>query len=237
MADRVLSSILDSDSAKVMQNRLEENGLEFLLGDSVKVFNKNTAVMNSGKTVEFDVLVLAVGVRAKTDTAVSAGCKTDRGILTDKKMQTSVKNIYAAGDCAQGYDMLHGENRIIAIMPNAYIQGFTAGKNMTGEKAVFENAVAMNSIGFFGLHAMTAGVYEGDVFDESDEKTVKKLFVKDDRLVGFILIGQTERAGIYTSLIRERIPLSSVDFDALKKVASTFAFSKTERHKKFGGAV
>jgi len=237
MADRVLSSILDADSAKVMQSCLEENGLEFLLGDSVKHFNKNTAVMNSGKTVDFDVLVLAVGVRAKIDTAVSAGCKTNRGILTDKKMQTSVKSVYAAGDCAEGYDMLHGENHIIAIMPNAYIQGFTAGKNMAGEKAVFENAVAMNSIGFFGLHAMTAGIYEGEVYDESDENTVKKLFVKDGCLVGFILIGQTERAGIYTFLIREKIPLSSVNFEVLKKVASTFAFSETERRKKFGGAV
>ena len=237
MADRVLSSILDSQSAKIMQKTLEENGVDFMLGDSVKSFNKNTALMNSGKSIDFDVLVLAVGVRARTDTALSAGCKCDRGILVDTNMQTSVKNIFAAGDCAQGYDMLHGENRIIAIMPNAYMQGFTAGKNMAGKEAVFENAIAMNSIGFFGLHAMTAGVYEGNVYEQSDDKSVKKLFIQDDRLVGFILIGATERAGIYTSLIREKTPLSSLDFEVLKKVASTFAFSKTERQKKFGGVV
>ena len=237
MADRVLSSILDSDCAAVMQKRLEENGIEFLLGDSVKSFEKNKAFMNSGKSVDFDVLVLAVGVRARTALASEAGCKTDRGIIIDKKMQTDVDGIFAAGDCAQGDDMLTGEKRIIAIMPNAYFQGFTAGKNMAGADEPFEKGIPMNSIGFFGLNVMTAGSYEGEEIDQTDGDTVKKLFVKDGYLKGFIIIGGKERAGIYTQLIREQIPLATLDFELLKTVASTFAYSDEIRRQKFGGEV
>ena len=98
LADRVLSSILDHECAEVMQKHLEKNGITFMLGDTAVSFDKNTAVMKSGKQVEFDVLVLAVGVRANISLAADAGCKTDRGIIIDTSMKTSVKGIYAAGD-------------------------------------------------------------------------------------------------------------------------------------------
>ena len=62
LAERVLSSILDSDCATMMQKHLETNGIQFMLGDSVVSFDQNTAFMKSGKTVNFDILVLAVGV-------------------------------------------------------------------------------------------------------------------------------------------------------------------------------
>ncbi len=84
---------------------------------------------------------------------------------------------------------------------------------------------------------MTAGSYEGDVYEEKTEHLIKKLFIKDDLLKGFMLIGCSERAGIYTSMIRERTPLSSVNFELLKKAATTVAFPEEVRRKKFGGVV
>ena len=95
----------------------------------------------------------------------------------------------------------------------------------------------MNSIGFFGLHAMTAGAYEGELYEEKTDHSLKRLFTKDDELKGFILIGCDERAGIYTSLIREKTPLSGLDFDMLRRTATTAAFSPEIRRKKFGGVV
>ena len=65
----------------------------------------------------------------------------------------------------------------------------------------------------------------------------KRLFTKDGLLKGYIFIGCGERAGIYTSLIRERTSLDSINFDILKKAATTVAFSREERKRKFGGAV
>ncbi len=240
LAERVLSSILDTECAALMQEHLEKNGIRFLLGDSAKSFSGNKAFMNSGKEVEFDILVLAVGVRANTQLAKDAGCDVNRGILIDDRMQTSLEHIYAAGDCAEGTDITSGEHKVLAILPNAYLQGYCAGINMAGGKAVFDKGIPMNSIGFFGFHAMTAGSYYteadgGKMYEDKTDTSIKRLFTKDGLLTGFILIGREERAGIYTSMIREKIPLADVDFDLLKSAATNAAF--TEEKRKFDFSV
>ena len=237
LADRVLSSILDTDCAAIVQKHLEANSIHFLLGDTAVCFDKNSAQMKSGKTVEFDTLVLAVGVRANTALIKDIGGEANRGIIVNERMETSVENIYAAGDCSEGDDISLGQKRVLAILPNAYMQGHAAGVNMAGSGEVFDKAIPMNSIGFFGLHVMTAGTYEGEMYEEKTDSTLKRLFTKDGLLKGFILIGKTERAGIYTSLIRERTPLDTIDFDTMKKVATSVAFSPETRRKKFGGVV
>ena len=237
LADRVLSSILDNDAAAIVQRHLEANGLSFLLGDSVARFDKKTAQMNSGAVVDFDVLVLAIGVRANIALAKDAGGEVGRGIRIDSHMRTSLSDIYAAGDCAEGMDISSGEMKVLAILPNAVLQGYTAGQNMAGENVTFEKGIPMNSIGFFGLHIMTAGTYEGEVYEEKTEDSLKRIYTKDDLLKGFMLIGLEERAGILTSMIREKTPLSSVNFEIMKKVATTAAFPADIRRKKFGGVV
>lgn len=237
LADRVLSSILDTECAQMMQKHIEANGIRFMLGDTVSHFDESSAKMKSGKTVDFDVLVLAVGVRANTTLIKEIGGEVNRGILVNEKMETSICDIYAAGDCTEGFDISLGQNRVLALLPNANMQGHTAGINMAGGNDVFDKAIPMNSIGFFGLHAMTAGTYEGELYEEKDENSLKRLFTKDGILKGYILIGKTERAGIYTSLIREKTPLDTIDFETMKKVATTAIFSSENRRKKFGGVV
>ena len=237
LADRVLSSILDTDCAAIVQRHLEANGIQFMLGDTAVRFEKNFAQMKSGKTVEFDTLVLAVGVRANTALIKDIGGEVNRGVLVNDRMETSLESIYAAGDCTEGNDVSLGQKRVMALLPNAYMQGHTAGVNMAGGKEVFDQAIPMNSIGFFGLHVMTAGTYEGELYEEKADNSLKRLFTKDGLLKGFILIGKTERAGIYTSLIREKTPLDTIDFDTMKKVATSVAFSPENRRKKFGGVV
>ena len=152
-------------------------------------------------------------------------------------MKTTLPSVYAAGDCAEGLDASTGQNRVLAILPNAYLQGHAAGVNMAGGDENRSDAIPMNAIGFFGLHLMTAGAYDGEMSEEKTENGVKRFFVKDGLLRGFILIGETERAGIYTALIREKTPLSSLDFDLTKKVASNLIFSRETRRKKFGSVV
>lgn len=237
LADRVLSSILDTDCAKMVQMHLEANGIQFMLSDSTVQFDGNSAVMKSGKTVDFDVLVLAVGVRANTALINDIGGEVNRGIIVNDRMETSLDNIYAAGDCTEGNDISLGTKRVLALLPNAYMQGHTAGVNMAGGEEDFNKAIPMNSIGFFGLHMMTAGTYDGELYEEMTESTMKRLFTKDGKLKGFILIGGNERAGIYTSLIREQTPLNTINFDLMKKKATSFAFFSENRRKKFGGMV
>jgi NAD(P)H-nitrite reductase large subunit len=130
----------------------------------------------------------------------------------------------------------------MAILPGAYMQVKSAGINMAGGKNVFDTGIPMNSIGFFGIHIMTAGTYPtaeegGELYEERGEDTLKRLFIKDGKLAGFILIGRTERAGIYTKMVREGTPLSEVDFELVKKEPALFPFGADYRGKILGGVV
>ena len=241
LADRVLSSILDAETAGLVEAQLEQKGIEFVLGDSAAEFRGNKAVMKSGREVEFDLLVMAVGVRANIGLVKDAGGDVNRGIIVDEMLRTSLPDIYAAGDCAEGFDSSLGSKRVLAIMPNAYMQGHSAGVNMAGGSEPFDKGIPMNSIGFFGYHIMTAGTYEGDMITSAAEGTVKRFYVKNGLLKGFMLIGSMERAGIYTSLIREKTPLDSLDLPFTEgpapDSATNMIFSKDVRRKKFGGVV
>lgn len=237
LAPRILPNVLGEEPSAIIQRHMEKQGVRFLLGDSVRRFTESTATLqNSGETLSFGVLVVAVGVRPNTGLAEAAGCAVNRGILTNDHSETTVPGIYAAGDCAVSHDISCDTDRILALLPNAYLQGETAGMNMAGGDRSFEKAIPMNASGFLGLHMVTAGSYDGEAWLSREGGNYKLLVTRDDRLVGFILIGDVERAGIYTSLIRERTPLSSIDFALIREKPQLMAFSSTERAKKLGGA-
>lgn len=164
MADRVLSSILDEKGSQIVQRQLEARGVRFVLSDSVVRFEEGRAKLKSGGEIAFDLLVMAVGVRPNIELVREAGGKTDRGIVTDEGMRTSLPDIYAAGDCTESSDIASGKRRILALLPNAYRQGYCAGENMAGGDARFGDAMPLNAIGFFGSHILTAGAYEGESF-------------------------------------------------------------------------
>ena len=237
LAPRILPAILDETGAKMVQGALEARGAAFFLSDSVLRFEGDTAHLKSGKKVEFDLLVIAVGVRPNTELMKEASGEVRRGIAVDECGRTSLPDIFAAGDCAESFDIASGTSKVLALLPNAAFQGRAAGVNMAGGKANLDNAVAFNSIGFFGTHVMTAGVYEGETYCERTERTYKALFTKDGLLKGFILINLPERAGIYLKLLKERIPLEAVDFEALKTSPAWSAFSPEARAKNFAREV
>lgn len=232
LADRILPSILDEGGAAFVQKQLEKKGVRFLLGDSAAKFGKNVAYTKNGKEISFDVLVVAVGVRPNTELVKDAGGEVARGIVTDDGQRTSIPDVFAAGDNCESFDISSGTRRILALLPNAALQGECAGVNMAGGDAHFTGAVPMNAIGFFGSHIATAGVYEGECFKDIAPDHYKKLFYKDNELKGYILIDCIERAGIYTSLIRNKTPLSEVDFKLLEKSPALMAFSAAARREK-----
>lgn len=235
LADRVLPSILDEAGSLRVRQHLEEKGLKFFLGDSAAKFDKNSAVLKSGRKLSFDILVIAVGVRPNDSLIREAGGKADRGIEADSAGLTSLPDVYAAGDCCKSLDITSGQNRVLALMPNAYLQGECAGKNMAGQPTSFDKAAPMNAIGFFGLHMITAGSYTGEKLVEETPEHYKAFFVENDLLKGFILIGDCmDSAGIYTSLMRERTPLDTVDFKLLRERPQFMAFSPEQRREKFG---
>ena len=220
MAPRILPAVLDEEAAALVQRRMEAHGIAFRLSDSVARFEKNLAHLQSGAEIPFDVLVLAVGVRPRTELVEAAGGRVERGIVTDACQRTSLPNVYAAGDCTRSRDISTGADKILAILPNAYLQGETAGRSMAGEDVPFDKAIPMNAGGFFGLHQ--GGSY-------------KRLVRRDGRLVGFLLVGDVSRVGIYTALIREQTPLSSIDYELIREKPQLAAFSRAERAHMLGG--
>lgn len=235
LAPQILNSILDAEGAGRVQAHLENHGIRFILGDSAASMAPGEACLASGKRVAFDILVVAVGVRPNTALLEAAGAQVNRGAVVDENGATSLTDIYAAGDCAQSHDMLKGESRVLALLPNAYMQGESAGITLAGGHKPFRQAIPMNSIGFFGLHIMTAGDTEGEALDESSSGSYKRLFVRDGRLVGYILIGDVARAGIYTALIREKTDLSTLNFALIAQRPQLMAFAPQVRQEKLGG--
>jgi len=113
---------------------------------------------------------------------------------------------------------------------------------MAGGQADFDGGIPMNAMGLLGLHLMTAGSYYeesdgGQVYKEVGDGFYKKLFTKGGYLTGFILMGDLHRAGIYTALIRKRRPLSTIDFETVKKDPSLLPFGADYRRQTLGGVV
>lgn len=237
LAPRVLPAVLDDTGAAMVQARMEEKGVRFYLNDSAAAFRGNTARLQSGTELEFDVLVTAVGVRPNTQLVADAGGAVDRGILVDGRCATTLPDVYAAGDCAQGYDAVSGEKRMLPLWPNAVLQGETAGINMAGGRADYTQGIALNASGVFGLHMITAGSYEGESFTVQRDGSYKRLVTADGVLKGVIMVGDVSRAGIYTDLIRKKKPLSEIDFDLIRESPQLMAFSQKDRRVQLGGEV
>lgn len=235
LADRILPSILDIKGSELVQQHLESKGVNFLLNNSVDTFNGQCATLKSGSSLNFDILIIAVGVRPNIELASDCGIKVNRGIVVDPTCKTSSINIYAAGDCTESTDITTGEQKILALLPNAYIQGEVAGIDMAGGDKVYEKAIPMNAIGFFGLHMITAGSYDGEAIATSSDDNYKKLVIKDGLLKGYIMIGDVKRAGIYTSLIKEQIPVDNINLEMLQDKPQIMMFNKNHRVEKLGG--
>lgn len=240
IANRILPSILDEKGSAIVMEHIQKSGVVFKLSTGVQKFEGKVAQLSNGESIDFDILVLAVGVRPNTELVKDAGGKVNRGILTDKTLLTSLKDVYAAGDCTESFDITVEQSRILALLPNAYMQGECAGINMAGGNKPYLKAVPMNAIGFFGLHMITAGSYDGEAYTVSEGQNYKKLITKDGLFKGYILIGDISRAGIYTSLIREKTPLNTIDFELIKQKPQLMAFAKKDRSKilaKEGGSL
>lgn len=247
LSERVLPSILDEKSAKQVKRHLEANGIRFHLGQTVteakcsgKTIKK--VVLQNGKELPCDLLVIAVGVRPATALAEAAGLDVQRGIVTDTAtMQTSDADIYAAGDCTVSVDMLDGSKKIIALWPNAVQQGTVAGAQMAGGSKVIDGTYSVNAIDFFGLRICTCGLinargeqYTDQIKTEGD--SYKRLIFEGNHLVGFVLINCSDNAGVYTSLIANRVGLDMLQGDIMD-TPGIFLFDRAARIAKLRGGV
>lgn len=242
LAPRILSSILDDDGAAIVMRHLEGKGIKFVLGVSAsqvdiisdKSNENKTITLSDGTSLSFDRLICAVGVRGNIQLAKECGVNVGRGIITDDAQLTNIDDVFAAGDCTESLDTVSGEQRVLALLPNAYIQGYVAGENMSSERQMkYGKAIAMNAIGFFGLHIICAGnVAFGDVnIVENDGENYRRIAIKDSVVKGYILIGEVRNAGIYTNLIREQERLSAEQIEMLAQTPSLLMYDEAARRR------
>ncbi len=246
LSPRILPSILDAKSAEGVKKYIEEKGhIKFHLGDTVNEAKSRgkqitSVILKSGKELKCDMLILAVGVRPETDLAQNAGLEIDRGIIVNPRtMQTSDKDIYAAGDCTVSVDMLDGRKKVIALWVNAVEQGNIAGSQMASGEQTLGGVYSVNAIDFYGLRICTCGLINAEGEQYSDKvlqsgDSYKRLIFDGNRLVGFVLINASENAGIYTSLIENQTDLSTLEGNIFE-TPSLFLFKKSVREKRLKG--
>jgi len=163
--------------------------------------------------------------------AKEASIACDYAIKVDEHLRTNMENIYAAGDVAQAKDVLRGEPWVNALWPPAVEQGRIAALNMLGQKVAYRGSMRMNSTQFFDVPVISAGLATlspgplGGRRGEHDETLelrpapaiYRKIFLKDDTIVGFVLVGgerqgrsPIEAAGLLRLLMERRINVAAV---------------------------
>jgi NAD(P)H-nitrite reductase large subunit len=208
----------DAFAADAVAARLRQKGMTILTNESpLEIMAQAGRVsgvrLASGGTAAADMVVLAVGVRPNTDFLRGAGLKIERGVVVDRQMRTSVPDIYAAGDLIQFVDQADGRAAVSGLWSNAVHSGRVAGCCMSGGQAALPPLLSvMNSMEIAGLSLLSAGLIDDPagccaVFAEMCGDNYRKLIFEQDRLVGMIFLGNTERAGVYANLIRNRVPL------------------------------
>jgi len=230
LADRVLVSVLDKAGSEIYRDKVQGCGVDIkCLTTVTEILSENGkvsgVVLKDGTRLDCQLLVIAIGVVPNTELAVNAKIKTNRGIVVNRKMETSLDHIYAAGDVCECQNLLTGDMQAMPIWPKAYKEGRIAGIQMAGGKEEFDGIIPMNSIEFAHLPFITAGVtnlknesgYEIIVKEDRKNDVYRKLILKNDILVGAILVGDAvNRAGIYTGLVYRKVNVNKNKKDLLR---------------------
>ena len=218
-SSHVLSQMLDQESAEMIQGTMRQHGIDIRTGrDAVEIIGRESVegiILDDGERINCQLVVIGKGVQPNVDFLSSTQIKVNEGIVADEAMMTSVPDIYVAGDVAETYDLTTGRTSVNAIWPCAFEQGRVAGLNMAGKKAKYEGSFRMNSLDFYGLPVISMGITRIDgngfqQFQKKTENTYRKLVLSDGRIVGAILVGQVQKAGILATLLKKRVNVSDI---------------------------
>ena len=234
MAPRPLPVATTPEAGMIVQERLSSI-IDFRLNAALDHFDGNKAVFGSGEEVAFDILVLALGVRPQVGLLKEIGAEVNRGIIVNEKMQTNLPHVYAAGDVVESYEAVGESKRLLQLFPSAYLGGKTAGKNMAGEDSRFLTDIPMNATNLFGVRITSAGLFVGEKTEVAIGEDYRALYTEGGVIRGFILIGDSARAGILTDFIRKKRPIGNLDAKELLTGRDLSAYPVEERKAALGG--
>jgi len=195
---RLLPRQLDQDGATILKDRIENRGINILLGvKTEEILGEKTVsgvLLGNGKELSGNLVLISAGVKPNTDLAIEAGIKVDKGVVVDEYLQTSVNDVYAAGDVAEF------EGRVYGIIPAALEQAKIAAINMLErEKQVYKGTIPSNTLKIVGIDLTSMGLVnpEGPQYEEikkiDKEKGIyKKVVLKEGKIVGAIILGDTK---------------------------------------------
>lgn len=148
---------VDYEIAAFLHNEMRDRGIELVLSDGVKKFNDNKVILNSSREIEFDIIIMAIGVRPEITLAKNAGLETARGIIVNENLQTSNPDIYAGGDGVEIKDFVTGENTLIPLAGPANRQGRIIADNICGIESAYKNSQGASVLKVFDLTAASVG--------------------------------------------------------------------------------
>ncbi len=213
----LLNLALDDTASALLTEAAHGVGIEVLANNTVtRIETEGEQVvgvrLKDDARVECGVVVVAIGVTPNTALLHGSEVAVNRGVLVDEQMATSAPDVYAAGDVAEAPSAQETARRVVPIWPNAYRMGKVAGSNMAGAKTSYDGSLAMNAVEVNHLPVISMGLSraQGPEFEvltrlDPAARTYRKIVLRQNVVVGAILVNAIDRAGILTGLIRDKV--------------------------------
>jgi NAD(P)H-nitrite reductase large subunit len=210
---RFLRRMLDEAAGELLHDAARADGVHLHFGEEVREFVRSNGavskvVTTTGKTIDADLVGIGLGLTINTELCEGTGIATRTGIVTDEHLETAVKGIFSAGDCAEFYDPIAEQHYRMGTWNSAGAHGKLAAHNMAahgvegGERKMFDVVPEYSSLVFsgqtitqFGLSPEYRDDIETEVSVDSDKMWYRALYFLEDRFVGAVLIGKGNRAG------------------------------------------
>ncbi len=228
LADRILANTFDRKASSILEEALQAGGCQVIKEDTIIRIDSSRGrikkvVLRKGKDIPTNLLIIAIGVRPNLNLVKDTSINCDKGIVVNNHLQTNIQDIYAAGDVAQGKDLLTQKTSLMAIWPVASHQGKVAGLNMAGKPTKYSGSFIMNSVELADIPTISFGITNPpetknfEILSKADEDrgSYRKIVLRQNKMVGAIFLGKIERAGIFSQLIKDKIDVSSFKKDLL----------------------
>ena len=213
LMDRLMERQLDGRAAAMLKQAVEAKGIRVVLEAQTLGIGGTDRVehvmLKDGRVIAADAVVVAIGIKPRSELAQSAGLKTGRGIIVDDAMETSARGIHAIGECAEHDGVCYG------LVEPAYEQARVLADGLSGQAARYRGSVLATNLKVSGVHLFSAGDFLGGdgteqiVLADPGLGTYKKLVIADGRLAGVVLFGDTADGLWYLDLIRARTPIGA----------------------------
>jgi NAD(P)H-nitrite reductase large subunit len=201
IAPQILPRMIDREGAALVEHWLRERGVTIRTGAQLtaieSVSGQKRLRFQGAEDVHADLVIMATGIRTNLEWLAGAGIDMNRGILVDGHLRSNVPNVYAAGDVAEGRDLVTGQPAVHAIEPTAMEHGRVAGANMAGQPLAYRGSLLMNIVEVLGLEIASFGAWDdpqAEVFSalQPARPAYRKLLWHGDRLSGAMLLGRAE---------------------------------------------